>query len=343
MKRSETILDDSVLVMKRRNFRPRTITSYGMWISRYTRFLVRVKPTGSTPDKVRAFMDAIAPNSAFSTQKQALNAINFLYESVLKKPMGDIGDFQKARKPDRLPSWLSKQEVSRLLQHLSGPSLLMAKLCYGSGLRVSEVVRLRIKDLLFDEGMLVVRDGKGGKDRTTCLSNAFAYDLRLWIENQRMVWEEDRSLARPGVYLPNGLERKYPKHGERWEWFWLFPAANESRDPVSKILRRHHLLESGFQKALARAAKRARISKRVSPHVLRHSFATHAVSDGIDLHKLQRMMGHTKIETTAIYLHCVPNFASTCTSPLETLNNVIEFPHNKNHRRDQKPNKVRSL
>lgn len=326
MKRSETIVADAERVMRRRNFRPRTITSYGMWIHRYTRFLVDRRPAGETPDKVRAFMDAIAPDSAFSTQKQALNAINFLYASVLGKPMGDIGDFQKARKPDRLPSWLSKQEMSRLLRHLSGPSLLMAKLCYGSGLRVSEVVRLRIKDLLFDEGMVVVRDGKGGKDRTTCLSPNFAYDLRLWIEDQRLVWEEDRALARPGVYLPNGLERKYPKHGERWEWFWLFPAAKESRDPVTKILRRHHLMESGFQKALARASRRGRISKRVSPHVLRHSFATHAVADGMDLHKLQRMLGHSKIETTAIYLHCVPNFAGKCTSPLETLGNVVEFP-----------------
>lgn len=313
-------------VIAERNLSEKTLEAYAPWIRQYCAYCRKNGKGKTSEENLNGFLSEISPGVAYQTQRQALNAVVFLYREVIKRPIGDIGAFARAKAPTRLPTWLSRQEVRSLLANMSGHALLMAKICYASGLRLSEVVSLRVKDLHFDENIIVVRQGKGAKDRVTCLPDCLAFDLRRQLEANRAVWEKDRERARPGVALPDGLERKYPRHGERWEWFWVFPAAKESRAPKSGIIRRHHMQRRCLQMGMERAAKRAEIAKRATPHVLRHSFATHSVDEGIDLYRLQLMLGHTSIETTAIYLHCAPKFAGKCKSPLESLGNVVKFP-----------------
>ncbi len=204
-----------------------------------------------------------------------------------------------------------------VLAQMEGTPRLMAELCYGAGLRLMDCCRMRIKDVHFDRGVIVLRAGKGGKDRATCLPVAVREPLVEHLQRVRSLFDRDRAAGRPGIWLPDGLERKLPNAGREWPWFWLFPSKSEARDPRTAVVRRHHAHETSLQKALKVAVGRAKIARRITVHTLRHSFATHLLEGGTDIRKVQELLGHAHLETTAIYLHCVRGFASGVVSPLD--------------------------
>ncbi len=230
------------------------------------------------------------------------NALAFFFKNVcgIENPVFAV----KLKKTDqRMPVVLSKEEARHLLTRLEGRYQLAARLQYGAGLRLQELVTLRMKDLDLDRGVLTVRGGKGDKDRTTVIPNSLKPDLRAWIEGVRQTYEEDRAAGRAGVYIPGALGRKFSKAGESWEWMWLFPAFKESKDPESGVIRQHHLLGKVYNEAIKRGSQDAGIAKRVTSHALRHSFATHLLENGTDLRTIQELLGHEDITTTEIYLH----------------------------------------
>lgn len=259
----------------------------------------------------------LAPRCAAATQNQALNAIVFLYRDVLREPLGDLGKWARAKRPKRLPTWLTHEEMMRLLDGLKPFTRLMAEVAYGSGLRLAELLALRVKDVDFDSCLISVRGGKGDKDRVTCLPRSVAFKLREHVARCRHLWEQDRALGASAIFMPDGLERKFPNGGKEWPWFWVWPGGNESRDPRTGIVRRHHVHEDTLGKALRVAARRAGIHKRVTAHTLRHSFATNLLTNGASITQVQELLGHTSVETTQVYLHCVPRFAESITSPLD--------------------------
>lgn len=302
----------------------RTERAYVGWIRRFIDCSRGLGRNVAPEMMVRAFLESIAPDCAASTQNQALNALAFLFNQVLEKPLGDFGDWAKARRPARLPVWLTREEWGRLRAQLNGTAALMADLSYGCGLRLMEVTRLRVKDVDLSGNVIVVRSGKGGKDRVTCLPQTARTQLQIRIEELRGLWMEDRAMNAAGVYLPEGLSRKYPNAGREFPWQWFFPARGFSVDPRTGVKRRHHVSENMLQKAVSRAALAARLTKRVTTHSLRHSFATELLQAGVDIVKIQELLGHAKIETTSIYLHCVPKFAAAVTSPLDLAQPVTQ-------------------
>ena len=216
-----------------------------------------------------------------------------------------------------MPVVLSRVECQRLMNALTGTMRLMAELMYGSGLRLMELLSLRVKDVDLDRRQLIIRQGKGGKDRVTVLPESLAERLLAHIERLRDIQAQDRKACWPGVWLPEGLERKYPKAGESWEWQWLFPSRQQMRDPRTRLLRRHHVLDATFQNAIKKAALRAGLNKRVSPHVLRHSFATHLLESGTDIRTVQDLLGHKDVATTQIYTHVMKKPGLGVKSPLD--------------------------
>lgn len=302
-----------------------TANSYAGWVARYCEHL-RGCGDGSSEDKVRLFLEGIAPVVAAATQNQALNAVVFFYRDCLRQPLGQIGKWARARRAERLPTWLSGEEMRLLLDNMQGVAKLMAAFAYGTGLRLSELLGLRIKDVDVAAHLVTVRGGKGDKDRVTCLPHALDLPLRQHLQRVRVVYDRDRSEGRHGVYLPGGLERKFPNGGKEWPWFWMFPALGESVDPVSKVLRRHHVHEDTLGKALKAACHKCGMGKRVSAHTLRHSFATNMLTGGHSITQVQELLGHTSVETTQVYLHCVPEFARAVVSPLDAGGKVLRFP-----------------
>jgi integron integrase len=254
-----------------------------------------------------------------SSQAQCLNALVFLYKFVLGKPLGDVSSFVKAQRVKKMPVVLSKGEVLRLLEALEPQSRLMCQLLYGAGLRCMECVRLRVKDVDLERGIITLCDTKGGTGRTTMLPQSSIAPLREQIARARRLWEKDRADGVPGVGLPGAFERKDPKAGERWEWFWVWPSRALSPDPRSGVVRRHHVMEDNIQRAVKKAAERTGIAKRVSPHVLRHSFATHLLEAGKDIRTIQTLMGHRDVATTMIYTHVAKVPGLGVRSPLDDL------------------------
>ncbi len=302
----------------------RTEEAYTGHVARFFDFSRRCrdKPAG---ERARLWLEEMAPRVSASTQAQALNALGFLFNQVLETPVV-FGKWAQAQRPRHLPVWLTREEIAGLFAHLRGTPLLMAQLCYGSGLRLMECMRLRVKDVDLSQPVLVIRGGKGDKDRVTCLPVTLAEILRDRIARLRPLWHSDRTRRLPGVQLPDTLEAKYPKAGEEWPWQWLFPARQLSTDPRTGLVRRHHLHESTLQKSIKLAAQRAGLAKRVTVHTLRHSFATHLLESGCDIERVRELLGHTDIRTTAIYLHCLPQFAASVTSPLDQgRGNIVPF------------------
>ena len=254
---------------------------------------------------------------AASTQKQALNALVFLLRDVLGKQLGDFSGFERARKPARVPAVLSPEECKRLFAALDGTPRLMAELMYGSGLRLTELMRLRIKDVDLEREQLIVRAAKGGKDRVTVLPMSLLPRLQAHRDRLRERYEQDRKENLPGVWLPEGLERKYPNAGTMWEWQWFFPSRQLMNDPRSGLRRRHHVLDANFQHAVRQAARAAKLNKRVTPHTLRHSFATHLLEQGADIRTVQELLGHVNVATTQIYLHVMRKPGLGVRSPLD--------------------------
>lgn len=328
MKLKETIQKVRTVCRTRRLSR-HTEEAYVHWIVRFSRHALKMSRGGvsvTREERVRSFLELLAPRCAAATQNQALNAVVFLYRDVLREPLGDLGKWARAKRPKRLPTWLTHEEMLRLLEGLKPFTRLMAEVAYGSGLRLSELLALRVKDVDFDSCLISVRGGKGDKDRVTCLPKTVALKLRAHVAQCRGLWERDRARGANAIYLPDGLERKFPNGGKEWPWFWVWPGGNESRDPRTGIIRRHHVHEDTLGKALRVAARRAGIHKRVTAHTLRHSFATNLLANGASITQVQELLGHNSVETTQVYLHCIPKFAETITSPMDAPRpNVLPF------------------
>ena len=254
-----------------------------------------------------------------STQNQALNALVFLYKHVLRIDLGDFSQFTRAKRPRKLPVVLTTDEVTRLLDALDPPFRLMATLLYGSGLRLMDCLRLRVKDIDFGYQQILVRDGKGNKDRVTVLPVAAIEPLRAHLQTVRAIHRQDLANGLGRVWLPLALERKYPSAAREWNWQYIFPAADVSTDPRSGIVRRHHVHESLLQRAIKAAALRAGITKPATPHTLPHSFATHLLESGTDIRTVQELLGHEDVSTTMIYTHVLNRPGITTRSPADAL------------------------
>ncbi|EDY81616.1 integron integrase subfamily, putative [Verrucomicrobiia bacterium DG1235] len=317
----EVWLEEFLCELRRRKYSYSTEVSYLQWIRAFAVFLGSNALREFGRLDVRRFLDylALERRVSASSQRQALNAVVFLYKQVFRVELGDFSDYLRAKSKTNLPTVLGKGEMRRLLGEMKGNRLLMAKLQYGTGLRVSELCRLRVKDLDFELGKVLVVGGKGNKDRALPLPKKLAKELEQQLASAREVFEKDRSDEVAGVYLPEALERKFSKAGTDWKWFWVWPSRELGVDPRSDVLRRHHVLPRSYQAAISRAASKAEIQKRVSSHALRHSFATHLLDSGINLRTLQELMGHKDIKTTQVYLHLMKTYEDGVASPMDTL------------------------
>jgi len=307
-----------IKAIRERGFLWRTEQTYREWAVRFARFIAPRSPYAASGEEVAAFLSALAVNgrASPSAQKQALNALVFLMEHALSRSLGAM-QFTRAHPKRRLPTVLTNGECRALFAQLEGTPLLMVELAYGAGLRLMELLRLRVHHLDFARNQLRVLGGKGDKDRVTILPEALQPRLQAHLARLQQQWEADREAGCAGVWLPEGLARKYPKAGERWEWQWVFPAKELSRDPGSGIVRRHHLSDTTFQRIVKRATERSGTNKRVTPHVFRHSFATHLLEAGTDIRTVQELMGHASVETTQIYTHVMQKPGLGVRSPLD--------------------------
>ncbi len=315
---SKKLLDRVRDAIRLKHYSIRTETAYVDWIRRYILFHDKRHPKDMGAPEVEAFLTHLAVHEhvAASTQNQAYSALLFLYREVLHQDLGPINAL-RAQKPKRLPIVLTKDEVQRVLSHLSGTHQLMARLLYGSGLRLMECVRLRVKDLDFAQRAIIVRDGKGEKDRITILPESLIAPLQDHLQHVRRLHQEDLAQGYGAVYLPYALERKYPNASREWIWQYVFPSERLSVDPRSASVRRHHVDESGLQRAVREAARQAGIHKRVTCHTLRHSFATHLLQNGYDIRTVQELLGHKDVRTTMIYTHVLSRGGLAVRSPLD--------------------------
>ncbi len=313
------LLDEVRHTLRVKHYSLRTEQAYVYWIKRYVQFYNMQHPSKLGPEQIREFLTNLATKEkvSASTQNQALNALFFLYDSILQKDIGTIGNFPRAKRPKRLPVVLSRNEVGLMISHLEGPSRLMAGLMYGSGLRLMECVCLRIKDLDFHYGVIIVRDGKGAKDRVTPLPTLIRPALRHHLKKVRLIYEEDIAQGFGEVSLPAALERKYPNAPKDWGWHYVFPAVRRSRIPGSPKIRRHHVDASYLQKAVKHAVRKAGLAKPASCHSFRHAFATHLLESGHDIRTVQELLGHKNVQTTMIYTHVLEAGASDVQSPLD--------------------------
>jgi integron integrase len=313
------LLDRVREAVRLRHYSLRTERSYVGWIRRFILFHGKRHPSDMGAAEVTAFLShlAVAGNVAASTQQQALSALLFLYRDVLGTELPWMTEIVRPKKPQRVPTVLSRAEVERLLAAMDGTPALMAHLLYGTGMRLMECVGLRVKDVDFDRGEITVRDGKGAKDRVTVLPRRLQEPLREQFRRARSVWEADAAARRSGVWLPDALSRKYPAAAASWGWFWVFPARALSTDPRTGAYRRHHVYEQNLQRAILTAVRAANIAKPATAHTLRHSFATHLLEAGYDIRTVQELLGHSDVSTTMIYTHVLNRGGRGVVSPLD--------------------------
>ncbi len=297
----------------------RTEEAYVSWIKRFILFHDKRHPKEMGSKEIEAFLTNLAVRGkvASSTQNQAFNAILFLYNQVLKLDVFDKIDAIRAKPPERLPVVLSEQEAIGVIDAISGVQQLMVKILYGAGLRGIECVRLRVKDLDFDRNEIVVRRGKGQKDRVTMLPGGIKGELKEHLRYVKKIHENDLSKGFGAVYLPFALSKKYPNSEKDWGWQYVFPSSKLSVDPRSGVKRRHHFHLNSINKAIKKAAKIAGVSKQMSTHVFRHSFATHLLEDGYDIRTIQELLGHRDVRTTMIYTHVLNKGGRAVRSPLD--------------------------
>jgi len=316
------LMDQVREVLRYHHYAYRTEQTYCQWILRYIHFFGgRTHPNKLGAKDIERFLSHLATEGkvSASTQRQALNALVFLYRDVLDVPLAEeIVPIRSKRQP-RSPTVLIQAEVQRLLATMTGKHALMAKLLYGGGLRLLECIRLRIQDIDFGQGLIFIRGGKGGKDRTTILPLNLQEELRKQVEAVKALHHKELEEGFGAVYLPEALARKYLNAERETGWQWVFPAKDRSLDPRSGREMRHHVLESGLQKAVKRAAELAGIDKKVGCHVLRHSFATHMLENGVNIRVLQELLGHADVKTTEIYTHVMARDIRKLQSPLDRL------------------------
>lgn len=307
-----------IKAMRSRGLLWRTEQTYREWAVRFARFIAPRSPYAAGGEEVAAFLEAMAVEgrASASSQKQALNALVFLMQEALSRDLGEM-DFTRGEARRRVPTVLSQGECRALFAQLEGRSRLMIELAYGAGLRLMELLRLRVHHFDFERERLQVLGGKGDKDRVTVLPAKLVPQLRIHLEEVRAQWQRDQASGLAGVWLPDGLAKKYPKAGVSFEWQWMFAAKDTSLDPGSGLTRRHHLSDTSIQRVVKSAALGAGLTKRVTPHTLRHSFATHLLEGGTDIRTVQELMGHSDIRTTQIYLHVMKKPGLGVRSPLD--------------------------
>jgi integron integrase len=308
-------------LIRRKHYSIRTEQAYLDWVKRYILFHGKRHPQEMGEAQIVAFLNhlAVQRNVAASTQNQALNALVFLYKQVLGREELALDDITRAKRPERLPTVFDRSEIAALFTHMEGTAKLVAAFLYGAGLRLLEGLRLRIQDLEFERSQIIVRNGKGAKDRVTLLPPALVPAIRGQIDLAKQLHAQDLAAGLGEVYLPYALARKYPNAARQWGWQYLFPAENTAVDPRSGKTRRHHLGESAVQKAVKKAISAAGIHKHGSCHTLRHSFATHLLEDGYDIRTVQELLGHSDVRTTMIYTHVMNKGPLGVKSPLSRL------------------------
>jgi integron integrase len=299
----------------------RTEDAYVHWIKAFIRFHDRRHPREMGGSEVEAYLSWLASerNVAVSTHRQALSSLLFLYGKVLGQDLPWMQAIGRPQPKRRLPVVLSVDEVGRVLALLDGEQKLFAQLLYGTGLRITEGLQLRVKDLDFERRTLIVRAGKGGKDRAVMLPAAILPALREQLARARLLWAADHEAGHAGVSMPDALGRKYPRAGASWTWFWVFPQGSHSVDPRTGVVRRHHLHDQAFQRAFKRAVALAGAMGMATPHTLRHSFATHLLQAGYDIRTVQSLLGHADVSTTMIYTHVLKVGGGAVRSPLDAM------------------------
>lgn len=303
-----------------------TEKNYVYWVRWFIRWHHLRHPKNMAALEVEAFLSMLANERHISaaTHRQALSALLFLYKEVLDLELPWMQEIGRPRLTKRIPVVLTVAEVRQTLALMEGVTGLLARLLYGTGMRLREGLALRVKDIDFDRNVIIVREGKGGRDRIVMLPATLNSALKDRLAHSRAVWDADRRAQLPGVFLPHTLELKYPRAGQAWSWHWVFPSPTISRDPQSGIVRRHFLYPERLQRALKRAVAQAGVDKPVSVHVLRHSFATHLLQNGTDIRTVQELLGHSDVSTTMIYTHALKMAAGTTSSPLDTFPKTVD-------------------
>jgi integron integrase len=303
----------------------RTEQAYVHWVRAFIRFHGLRHPRELGREAVEAYLSDLVNvgQVAPATHRQALSALLFLYRQVLGQELPWMADVSRPVPKRRLPVVLTQDEVARVLSLLEGEHRLLAQLLYGTGLRLAEALGLRVKDLEFSRLTLIVREGKGAKDRAVMLPASLRGPLQAQLSRAHTLWRADQLAGVAGVDLPHALERKYPRAGQSWAWFWVFPQADVSVDPRSGLIRRHHAYDQTFQRAFKRAVQRAGIARPATPHTLRHSFATHLLMSGYDIRTVQELLGHADLSTTMIYTHVLKVGGGGVRSPLDVLASLL--------------------
>jgi integron integrase len=313
------LLDQLRELIRTKHLSIRTEKTYVQWAKRFILYHNKTHPAKMGPAEINQYLTflAVKKNVAAATQNQALNAIVFMYKHLIGKDIRQIGDYIRAKRSQKMPVVLSKDEANLLFKRLSGVYKLIAGLLYGSGLRIMECMRLRIKDIDFKYKSITVRDGKGRKDRITILPDIITHRLKLQIEKAKIIHSQDLNDGHGTIYLPFAIERKYKNAGKDWRWQFVFPAPNLSTDPRTGIKRRHHLSENRMQREIHIAVKNSGVPKPASFHTLRHSFATELLASGYDIRTAQELLGHKNLNTTMIYTHILKKGGYGVKSPLD--------------------------